>query len=379
MIVSDDSSCDFTAASQLPYTRLASSSHAPPSLSGKAGDERGREMRTRKRRLGMGVVLGAALAAAGVAVIAPTAVAQREPGKGKANDRPTVMRQLQRVNFIGSCRFSHRNTDDPIVFANTPGASHDHSFVGNRTTNAFSTVDSLLGGSTTCRRSGETAAYWMPTLYVDGNAVAPTGATIYYRRKTMQQVQATPPGFKMIAGDAKAAGAAAQAGDVLELRRDGRRAGVEHAPGVPRHEGLDVAAPRDVPGLLERRLARQPEPQAARRVPDERALPGRLQRRDPQISLIYRYPVTGQHSFELASGGVYSAHADFFNSWNQAELERLTQFCLNGLRHAATASCDSTSENPLRGYGRGGVAPGGDPSLSLARFAFRSGVRPLAA
>ena len=49
-----------------------------------AGDERGREMRTRKRRLGMGVVLGAALAAAGVAVIAPTAVAQREPGKDKA-------------------------------------------------------------------------------------------------------------------------------------------------------------------------------------------------------------------------------------------------------------------------------------------------------
>ena len=42
-----------------------------------------------------------------------------------------------------------------------------------------------------------------------------------------------------------------------------------------------------------------------------------------QISLIYRYPVTGQHSFELASGGVYSAHADFFNGWNQGELQRL--------------------------------------------------------
>ena len=95
-----------------------------------------------------------------------------------------MLRRLQGVNFIGNCTFSHRNTDDPIVFPNTPGASHDHSFVGNRTTNAFSTTDSLLGGRTTCRRSGETAAYWMPTLYVDGNAVTPTGATIYYRRKT---------------------------------------------------------------------------------------------------------------------------------------------------------------------------------------------------
>ena len=108
-----------------------------------------------------------------VTAVAATAVAQRGPGTLGRTCRPTVVRQLQRVNFIGNCMFSHRNTDDPIVFPNTPGASHDHSFVGNQTTNAFSTVDSLLGGRTTCRRSGETAAYWMPTLYVDGNAVRP--------------------------------------------------------------------------------------------------------------------------------------------------------------------------------------------------------------
>ena len=85
--------------------------------------------------------------------------------------------------------------------------------------------------------------------------------------------------------------------------------------------------------MLERRLTRQPEPQAARGVPDEGRCPAGYDVAIPQISLIYRYPVTGQHSFELASGGVYSAHADFFNAWNQAELERLTQVCLNALRH----------------------------------------------
>ena len=52
----------------------------------------------------------------------------------------------------------------------------------------------------------------------------------------------------------------------------------------------------------------------------------------PQISLIYRYPVTGSHTFELASKGVYSGHADFFNAWDQGTLERLTNSCLNGLR-----------------------------------------------
>ena len=79
------------------------------------------------------------------------------------------------------------------------GASHDHRFVGNTTTSAYSTVESLLGG-TTCKRRGETAAYWMPTLLVDGSPTMPEGATIYYRRKTLQAVTAPPAGFKMIAG-----------------------------------------------------------------------------------------------------------------------------------------------------------------------------------
>ena len=48
-------------------------------------------MRTKKRRLGMGVALGVALVVAGVAVIAPTAVAQREPGKGQG-ERPADRR-----------------------------------------------------------------------------------------------------------------------------------------------------------------------------------------------------------------------------------------------------------------------------------------------
>jgi hypothetical protein len=53
----------------------------------------------------------------------------------------------------------------------------------------------------------------------------------------------------------------------------------------------------------------------------------------PAISLIYRYPVSGDHDFALASGGVYSAHADFFNAWNPTVLRGLVNICLNGLRH----------------------------------------------
>jgi Domain of unknown function (DUF1996) len=290
-------------------------------------------MRTSTRRLGIGVAFVVALAAAGVATLAPTAVAQKEPGKMGQSDRSTALRRLQGVNFIGNCAFSHRNTDDPIVFANTPGASHDHSFVGNRTTNAFSTTDSLLGGRTTCRRSAETAAYWMPTLYVDGNPVTPMGATIYYRRKTLQRVTATPPGFKMIAGDAKAQ---APQGRQITFWNCGVQAGVAPSnapPACPDTRGSGLRLHVTFPACWNGVSLDSPNHQQHVAYQTRGRCPAGYNVAIPQISIIYRYGITGQHSFELASGGVYSAHADFFNAWNQAELERLTQVCLNALRH----------------------------------------------
>src|SRR2546423_4774944 len=117
--------------------------------------------------------------------------------------RPTApnAKALQGVNFISSCAFGHMAMDDPIVYPRQPGVSHDHSFVGNTTTNAFSTLRTLRSASTTCKRDGETAAYWMPTVLLDGQMVSPRGATIYYRRKTLTALRAFPAGFKLIAGD----------------------------------------------------------------------------------------------------------------------------------------------------------------------------------
>jgi hypothetical protein len=95
-----------------------------------------------------------ALGLAAAAMLGPVAL---------AGDEPRV--KLRGAVFVESCRFSHRSPDDPIVFPGRPGLSHDHTFVGNRTTNAFSTYGSLRAGRTSCRRSADTAAYWLPTLY----------------------------------------------------------------------------------------------------------------------------------------------------------------------------------------------------------------------
>ena len=250
----------------------------------------------------------------------------------KGGDRPMVLRRLQGVNFIGNCRFSHRAPDDPIVFPGKPGASHDHSFVGNRTTNAFSTVDSLLSGSTTCRRSAETAAYWVPTLYVDGSAVAPEGATIYYRRRTLKTVTAPPAGLKMIAGDSTASSPQSMQVTFWNCGVEANVPASSTPPACPSGRGSSLRLHVTFPSCWNGVSLDSPNHKQHVAYPTNGRCPAGYDVALPQISLIYRYPVQGAHDIALASGGVYSGHADFFNAWDQGTLERLTEFCLNGLR-----------------------------------------------
>ena len=124
------------------------------------------------------LVAVAALALAAVAGVQVAIAAREEPRR--LNDQPTAgeIRPLNGVNFVVACGFSHRNTDDVIVFPGKPGKSHDHTYVGNTTTNASSTHSTLLAGATTCHRPGDTAAYWVPTLSKAGVPVEPETTTI---------------------------------------------------------------------------------------------------------------------------------------------------------------------------------------------------------
>jgi len=54
------------------------------------------------------------------------------------------------------------------------------------------------------------------------------------------------------------------------------------------------------------------------------------------MSLTIRYAVTGGPGYHLASGGPYSGHADFVNSWNEQELVRLVRECLNSDRECGS-------------------------------------------
>jgi hypothetical protein len=274
------------------------------------------------------ILVLALLGAAGAATVA-VAVAMAGPSGGRVGS----VAQLRGVNFVSTCRFSHAAPDDPIVYPGKPGASHRHSFVGNVSTDAYSSLDTLHGAATTCERAEDTAAYWMPTLLVDGQPVEPVGATIYYRRRTLAATTAFPAGLRMIAGSAKAT---SPQGRMITFWNCGALAGVPSSSEIPTCPArrrtslrLHVTFPDCWNGSSLDSASHQSHMAYSHRGRCPRTHPVAV----PRITLIYRYPTTGGAGVTLASGGRYSAHADFFNAWDQAGLERLVTTCLNALRH----------------------------------------------
>ncbi|WP_433790028.1 DUF1996 domain-containing protein [Actinoplanes sp. CA-252034] len=110
--------------------------------------------------------------------------------------------------FRADCKYSHRAPDDPIVAPGLPGASHMHSFVGNKAVDAHTTAADLMKfTATSCKPVVDHSAYWVPTLYeaASKKPVETTGFRVYYRslRKSSTGVVPIPNGLRMIAGDAK--------------------------------------------------------------------------------------------------------------------------------------------------------------------------------
>ena len=281
-----------------------------------------------------GVVLIAlgAVALVGAAVLGPAAFAGGKPKSG--DERAAISRaDLVGVNFVENCRYSHQAPDDPIVYPGKPGASHQHTFVGNSTTDAFSSFGSLRSGETTCMRADDTAAYWVPALYQGTTEILPVAATVYYRRGTLAEVNTFPNNLRMIAGDAKAT---SPQGMRITFWSCGVTSGVDRSAEVP-------TCP-DTRGSFLRLHIRFPECWDGRRLDSadhkshmayatRAGCPSTHPVEVPQITQIYRYRTRGGEGFSLASGGVYSAHADFVNAWNPGALRKLVEGCLNELVH----------------------------------------------
>ena len=223
-------------------------------------------------------------------------------------------------HFLLECRFVQRNNDDPIVFPGKPGLSHNHTYVGNFSVDAFTTPNSLLGGRSSCDFEADSSAYWAPTLYVGRRAVKPLTGFVYYVKRTSTPVAALPAGLKMIAGNAAAVRAQSRllaSWACGEEVGDGPRYAV--LPRCARDHVLEyeVVFPNCWNGTSldsvdhKRHMAYS----VGGRCPA--AYPVAV----PTVILILLYPEVPVRA-QLASGR-FATHADFMNGWDQATLAQL--------------------------------------------------------
>jgi hypothetical protein len=231
--------------------------------------------------------------------------------------------------FAVTCGFSHRNNDDPIVFPRRPGRSHNHTYFGAQSTDAFSTPASLReAGRTTCRLPADTAAYWAPTLYVRGEVVEPLALAAFYVRRTSDEVDAFPAGLKVVAGDAMAR--TAQSTRVTfwscAVRGAERSSTVPACPGTTRG-GLRLHV--NFPNCWDGERLDSANHKSHLAYSSEGECPTSHPVEVPALSLLVYYGISGGPRVELSSIGQFSGHADFVNAWHQPTLERLVDRYLN--------------------------------------------------
>jgi Domain of unknown function (DUF1996) len=233
------------------------------------------------------------------------------------------------------CDFSHQLSDDPIMFPGQPGVSHLHQFTGNVTTNAGSTYESMLGQATSCPYAKDTAAYWVPALVSPlGTVIAPIRMNVYYRNKPSngQPVVAFPPDFRLIAGHptvptgtkATLGWNCKDANPYLASPPDCR--GIRSSRGVKAH----IVFPNCWNGLPD-----SADHRSHVVYPSGGLCPVSHPLKLARLSVHVTWPVkdgrgytlSSDHGSEAATGA--SLHADFWNTWDQPELERLTETCLN--------------------------------------------------
>lgn len=237
-------------------------------------------------------------------------------------------------------------SDDPIVYPNQPGASHEHLFFGNNGVTAFSTYSQLLTQGTGCDNKNDTAAYWVPSLFLpDGKKVRPRQVRAYYYPHTQNKstLQVFPPDLRIIAGDRNASKPQA-VGIVDWLCRDrasqsaGHRLVTIDPPTCRPDQYLSLSL--RFPDCLARKANGEPMLDSSdhRRHMAYADATGKCPASHPikvpklRISIVYEHPTFYGGDFTLGGFGNdpkklsrHGMHADFWNTWNQAGLEQLVR------------------------------------------------------
>ena len=244
--------------------------------------------------------------------------------------------------FRFDCAYSHMNFDDPIVAPARPGASHLHTFFGNTGVTAVTTTESLVStGNSTCRggtvnRSG----YWVPSMIdtATGIPIAPDYLQVYYKTGyngiAPGNVTVIPRGLRMVVGNSR--GRSASSGPTTWECFDSRHG--ELTAGIPTNcvAGETMNMQTNFPQCWDGVNLDSPD-HASHMTQGSGGCPVSHPVAIPAITfnVRYRVPASGTSTWRLSSDaysaslpGGYSAHADWWNGWNENIIRTVTQNCL---------------------------------------------------
>jgi hypothetical protein len=240
------------------------------------------------------------------------------------------------------CTADHFAMDDPIVFPGQPGMSHMHTFYGNTSTDAYSTVDTLSAASpSSCGRgmgTSDLTAYWVPSLMkknADGtSSVVQTEqvTTVYYRRAGGGMgpgVLPFPVGLRMIAGSSMAT--SDQSLSIVQWDCGGGGVESPHMYACPDEPSTPIHASLVFPSCWDGVHLDSVDHKAHMGYASQNGTcPADHPVSLPEVTFEIDFPtIHGGPDYYLASGGIYSLHGDFFADWNNRVQNALVAKCLN--------------------------------------------------
>ncbi|GHG25708.1 DUF1996 domain-containing protein [Streptomyces filamentosus] len=244
--------------------------------------------------------------------------------------------------FQAGCSVTHTAPDDPIVYPGQFGKSHDHTFMGNTSTNAASTTASLYGGATTCKAPADASAYWMPSLYNGDQKVLPVGPQVIYYKAGVtdyRSVRPFPKGLRFVVGNPMQTEQEFRAhkGFVEGWECGDSFFNTDIPANCPSRPDVQLNLRMQAPSCWNGLYLDTPDHKSHMAYPvvkpgtNDNMCPASHPVALPMIEFKMAWPVNGDMSrVRLASGRGYSFHYDFFNAWEERTLKALVDHCING-------------------------------------------------
>lgn len=248
-------------------------------------------------------------------------------------------------SFRTRCTLSHYAFDDGIVYPGQPGRSHLHAFMGNTSSDAFTTGANIrTKGRSTCRGgTANLSSYWIPALidtatnlpidFVESNVYYKSG----YQGVPAEDIKNIPEGLVMLAGDANNRTPDPYT-SVYKWKCHNMPYPSNRGPGIPAscptgdQLELEIRFPQCWDGVN----LDSPDHKSHMTYGNGQRCPATHPVALPEISFLVLWPVPASGStagWRLSSDTYagpagYSAHGDFIAGWNPAIVDRFTRNCI---------------------------------------------------